>query len=453
MKNTNKKKLLPFALMVFLIIFSFEIASALPAIPGAKGFGMSTPAGRGGQVIKVTNLNPDGPGSLKAAIDAEGARTVVFEISGTIRIDDTLRIRNPFITIAGQTAPSPGITLRGTNLAINTHDVLIQHIRSRAGDVEPGVFPDYRDGVTVGAGAYNIVIDHCSFSWGIDETASIWGADIYNVTYSNCIVSEGLEDSLHPKGPHSKGLIIGDKVRKIAVIQNLIAHCRDRNPYITDVEVIVINNIAYNGGWFNTMIQNVRGPVNASIVGNVGIPGPNSTSVVANSVLTLWSPPNWEWYGSPSGQGSSIYLYDNLCNAGTQKDPNDWDLVDNPHNLNISVFKVLSPPIWIDGLSPMPSEKVEEYITSNAGARPADRDSVDKRIINDLISRSGKIINSQYDVGGWPELKVNIVILDIPNNPTGDDNGDGYTNLEEWLHRFSSNVESTLQVPQDLRIK
>src|SRR5688572_25035631 len=155
-------------------------AQARPVIPGAAGYGMETVAGRGGKVYKVTNLNASGAGSLKACVsDATGPRVCVFEVSGTIRITTDMMVRNGNLTIAGQTAPSPGITIRGAALRIQANDILIQHIRVRAGDDPNGPDPDNRDSLKIEGNdsrqVRNIVIDHCSFSWAIDETASVWG--------------------------------------------------------------------------------------------------------------------------------------------------------------------------------------------------------------------------------------------------------------------------------------
>ncbi|MFQ6024714.1 MAG: hypothetical protein ACE5NW_18530, partial [Acidiferrobacterales bacterium] len=152
----------------------------LPVIPNGAGFGITTPAGRGGKVYKVTNLRATGRGSLKACIDRSGPRVCVFEVSGTITLTRNLWIANPFITIAGQTAPSPGITIRGAALGIETHDVLVQHLRIRVGDDPNGPDPENRDAIRV-EDKWGIVIDHCSLSWAIDETISAW-TDWDNVT-------------------------------------------------------------------------------------------------------------------------------------------------------------------------------------------------------------------------------------------------------------------------------
>src|SRR5262245_18768831 len=147
-------------------------AHAVPVIPGAAGYGMSTPAGRGGAVYRVTNIKADGAGSLKACIDATGPRTCIFEVSGASVLTDDITIRNGLLTIAGQTAPSPGIMIRGGAFKIHTSDVLVQHLRFRIGDSATGPAPGNRDALKIEgsdeAPVKNIVVDHCTFSWSID---------------------------------------------------------------------------------------------------------------------------------------------------------------------------------------------------------------------------------------------------------------------------------------------
>ncbi len=193
-------------------------AQALPVIPGGAGFGMETVAGRGGRVYRVTNLNASGAGSLKECVDGTTARVCIFEVSGTIRITSDLIVRNSRLTIAGQTAPSPGIMLRGAGLRIQTSDVLVQHLRVRPGDDPNGPDPENRDALKIQGSAEkpvkNIVIDHCSFSWSIDEVASVWGPHD-NVTLSNNIFAQPLHDSLHPQHDrtgrmaHGYGVLLG----------------------------------------------------------------------------------------------------------------------------------------------------------------------------------------------------------------------------------------------------
>lgn len=405
-------------------------AGSLPVIPGAVGFGMDTQAGRGGAVLRVTSLgdNPSSPqpGTLRHALQEEGPRVVVFEVSGTIDLLDQLRIRDPYLTVAGQTAPSPGITLRGDHLSVRTHDVLIQHIRVRTGDLGGGA----PDAVQVESfspdDVYNVVIDHSSFSWAGDENTSTWahaGARIHDVTFRNLIISEALDAS-----DHSKGMLIGDGNERIAVIGNVFAHNADRNPeWKGGATGVVVNNLIYNWdpsqeathlGWEEHL---PGAPTLLSVVGNAYLRGPDmplSASAAAVEVYRL----------APSN--SLLYMNDNVHP--------DITLFENDASFDP---RVSTPPVWVDGLVAQAGSTVENWLLDRAGSRPADRDAVDQRVINEVRTRSGRIIDSQAEVGGWPSLAMNLRTLTLPANPSGDDDGDGYTNLEEWLHSMADQVE------------
>jgi pectate lyase len=233
----RERLLLGIALLVIVLVSSIVSADReIPAFPGAEGFGSHTPGGRGGRVIEVTNLNPDGPGSLREACAAKGPCIVVFRVGGTIEINRGLSIREPFITIAGQTAPGDGICLRGGTLGVHTHDVVIRYLRVRVGDSPEGPDPENRDCIDISGDAdrvYNVVVDHCSFSWSTDENVATWYGP-RDVTIQWCITSESLNDSLHPKGPHGKGMILGSQDNTITIHHCLFAHNADRNPLIGD---------------------------------------------------------------------------------------------------------------------------------------------------------------------------------------------------------------------------
>src|SRR4051812_16460974 len=222
---------------------SAAVTQALPVVPGIVGYGVNTTtAGRGGTVYRVTNLNDSGAGSLKACLDATGARTCIFEVSGVIRVAEDLKIRTGDITIAGQTAPSPGIMIRGGGLKVDASNVLIQHVRFRVGDDPVGPDPGNRDNLKIegnaaGAPVTNVIIDHCSFSWSVDELASVWGPHDM-ITFTNNIFSEPLNDSIHPTDDgtalekHGFGVLLGssDTGGRVTMIGNLFAHSVERNP-------------------------------------------------------------------------------------------------------------------------------------------------------------------------------------------------------------------------------
>ena len=417
-----------------LVCLSVAVASAcespptpppasLPVFPGAQGFGIFTKAGRGGSILRVTNLNDSGPGSLRAAVTATGPRTIIFDVSGTILLKDWIYVRNPFITIAGQSAPSPGITLRGAGISVETNDVLIRHLRIRVGDAAAGPWPGNRDGFQIlGAKSYNVVLDHLSVSWAVDETGSSWYSPVRDVTISNSILSEGLNHSACGCS-YAKGLLIGAGAKNISIIGNLFAHNLERHPRIlADTSVLLVNNLMYNVSkvhtWLGDSTQTAAKPVSFTSVGNLYIRGPNSQANVALEVL-----------GGAWSTGSKIYLANNLAPNGV--------LYKNyaPTDLRVS-----SPPIWTNPLTVRDVTLVESWVLQNAGARPLDRDSVDKRTVSEVSNRSGQIIDHPEQVGGWPFLQQNYRPLALPTNPNGDDDSDGYTNLEELLNTLAAKV-------------
>lgn len=432
---------------VLIGLFATAIASpvfALPVIPGAAGFGIDTAAGRGGTVHRVTNLNETGAGSLGACVAASGPRVCIFEVSGTIRLTKDLTVRNPYITIAGQTAPAPGIMLRGAALRIVTSDVLVQHVRVRVGDDSTGPGYDNRDALKIEASAENpirnIVIDHCSFSWAVDETATAW---MYwdNVSFLNSIFAEPLHESLHSKGPHGMGVLFGPTNGKASMVGNLIAHTIERNALARSQQFVFVNNVVYNRANMDVDLQNENGQTSLnSVVGNVFLRGPDYTR--ANKPVLIRTSGTISLLG-----GSKVYVADNAALEATS-DP--WSVVSSLTAL-LSGARVSDPPAWPAQLTAKKTtgDAVLESVLTNAGARPADRDSVDRRIVRSVRERSGGIINCvsndgsarcQKNAGGWPTLAKNTRKLNLPDNPNAKQ-ASGYTNLEVWLHSMAASVE------------
>lgn len=450
-------------LTVFIFVFlTTNIGYSLSIIPGGKGFGMDTPAGSGRHlatpsttVYKVTNLNDSGTGSLRyGLLEVNSPKVIIFEVSGTIELQKPIYIgsaiaetKGSYITIAGQTAPSPGITVKNNGITFdrNCHDILMQHIRIRSGDEFFATDPDFVDCLNMDAHydvnlgwtpPYDIVIDHCSFSWSIDELVEN-GAN--NITYSNNIFSEGLNSPLHPKGPHSKGLgstarnsgVTGAK--SVGIAYNLFAHNVDRNPLIAAGSAVVSNNLIYDHwqGLFTTDEMAVKGEIQLSVVGNYFI----ETDITVRTIYVI----------AGSQAGTRIYLAgDNFFKGKIQTEP--WSSIDQRLTASQSGTDVpdwaqaSSPPVWPTGYTTMSAADARTYVLANAGARPADRDSVDVRIVNDVINGTGGIIASQNDVGGWPNLAQNTRTLTVPSSQN-EVQASGYTKLEEWLHGVSRTVE------------
>ena len=401
--------------------------AVLPVFPGAVGFGATTPAGRGGTVIRVTNLDDMGPGSLRAALQANGTRTIIFDVGGTITLSTRIIVRQPFVTLAGQTAPAPGVTLRGAGMSIRTHDVLIQHLRVRPGD-GPGDNPVNRDAIEIqGPNGYNIVIDHVSLSWATDENFSTWYNGAHDITLSNSIVAEGLEGV-----EQSFGVLVGDSTRSFAVIGTLMAHNAQRNPYFKGATTgIAANNVIYDWSGAPGMYYadpEGSGPTQFALVGNVGIRGPDSPNSRIFKIYDSAKP------------GTKLFVSDNSdtrVNAGVvPADP--WSLVQNQAG---SAAIAQAAPVWPTNFTAAPNPTVYDRVLANAGAWPGSRDAADMRIVADVRNRTGRNISSQSEVGGWPDLGTPRRALALPANPNGDDDGNGYTNLEEWLHQLAAAAE------------
>lgn len=417
-----------------------KLSYALPAFPGAVGFGSDTPGGRSGILIEVTNLNAIGPGSFREACETPGSRIVVFRTGGTITITSPIEIRNPYITIAGQTAPGDGITIRGAAILITTHDVIIRGIRIRVGDDPSGPSYENRDALQIQGQAnppYNVIIDHCSLSWAVDEILTIWDPGNHDITISNTIISEALYDSFHPDGPHSKGSLVDQDIKRISYIGNLFVHNDERNPRVRFTSGVIVNNVVYNSMWRDVDIDFGTAAQTISIVGNYFIKGNNH-----------------------NGNAKSIFIRNGLI-ADTKifvddNDCSDYRTGNCVVNRNIGFNPIVdTAPIWPAGLGAMPSSEALEWVLFNAGARPEDPDSVDARIISDVENITGSIIDSQDQVGGWPDLKHGTPPQDAdhdgmpnswenehslnPNDPADgnkDRNGDGYTNIEEYINAF-----------------
>ncbi len=426
-------------LLALLLANVPSVAGGAGAFPGAVGWGAETPGGRGGKIIKVTNLNRNGAGSLAAAVATKGPRLVVFEVGGIIDLNaSVLKIAEPFITIAGQTAPSPGITLIRGGVGISTHDVVIQHLRVRAGDVGRPKKSGWEVDSMATTAAWNVVVDHCSLAWATDENLSASGQRFaggdtveqwarhtsHDVTFSHNIIAEGLSQSAHAKGEHSKGSLIHDNVRNIAIIGNLYASNMERNPLFKGgVHGVIVNNLIDNPGrkaiHYNLLAAEWAGHgfVNGrmSVVGNVLQGGP-STQPKRSLVMV-------------GGEGVlELHLADNIARdrAGASLLP---EAVTTTDNKTVGIVALQSAPEWPAGLRARPASEVKDVVLREAGARPWDRDAVDQRIIRQVIAGQGRIIDSQEEVGGYPQAAMTTRKLSVP---TGD--------VDAWLAGFAGNT-------------
>lgn len=380
----------------------------------------------------MTSLKDAGAGTLRACAEARGPRTCLPLVGGVVSLSRAIRVRSPYLTIAGQTAPSPGLTLTNAGLSIETHDVLVQHLSIRPGDSKVGQPPGERDGISIGGpppqSAYNVVVDHVSLTWAIDENISTAYPLTHDITIAHSIIARGLHDSIHPKGPHSKGIMVGDDSKRVTIMRNLIAFNEERNPYIKPgASVEFLNNVVYGwgskGGWsLCNLTNNTKNdaPLSLTFVGNVYRPGP--TSVIA--------PPLFAKKLSPR---SKIYERDTIGPSPAKAAP------------EVARASTQEPPVSAALTDAIPGGQALREVLRSSGARPAERDIIDSTIAQEVNSGGGTLKDCTSGCSrAAGSLNTSIQTyrsLRLPRRPFEDKNRDGYTNLENWLHRFSATLE------------
>ncbi len=395
-------------LCFILFVTPVEAQNQAPAFPGAVGWASGTQGGRGGQIIRVTNLNADGPGSLKAAIKSKGPRIIVFEVAGQIDLGKTtMEIKEPYLTIAGQTAPSPGITIIKGGIDIKSHDVIIRHIRVRTGaDGEKRMSGWEADAIST-VGAYNVILDHNSFMWAIDENMSASGPRFsgttleewrkgtsHNITFSYNLAAEGLADSSHPKGEHSKGSLIHDNATGILFYRNIWAHNVERSPLLKGgVQAAMVNNLIYDPGkravHYNLMALEWAGQTyvtgELSAVGNVMRGGPSTDDNLPFLML--------------GGDGDLLYY--GKDNIAVNKHGAPLPQYGRYGETQAKLITAKNPVSWWPGLAILPARDVETHVLATAGARPWDRDAHDIRVLFFIAEGRGKIIDDESEVGSY----------------------------------------------------
>lgn len=414
-----------FSVTFLLLISGNGSGTSLLVFPGAEGFGAITPAGRGGKIVKVTNLNDSGDGSLRQALySTPGPRIVVFEVAGVINLNSVLVIREPYVTIAGQTAPAPGITLNRYGLRIYTHDVLVQHLFVRP---NPTFATGGGDGIAIKVSApdnpYNIVIDHCSISWANDENISVFpgygNQTDQNVTISNCLVGEG-----------HYGVLIGPNATRISFLRNVVLSTVERQPRIGGgTYAHVVNNLFYNTAGSNfSSVGSTWGEDRVDYVGNSFVVGPSTRSGATAIAATKIIQPGSKIYAPKSGAHANI-----ASNSLTAP--------------SVNSFLVTTPLVPMDfGIAVTPVAEIEKTLMRTVGARPAERntqyaDEVDKRFLHEVQTRTGAVKNRAIQVWTKPRATVRDIDPLLPANPNSDDNKNGYTNIDEFLYQMALKVE------------
>lgn len=453
----------------------------IPAFPGAEGGGAYTPGGRGGKVLVVTNLNDRGPGSFREACETGGARIIVFNVSGVIHLKTPINLRAPYVTIAGQTAPGDGICVTGASFLIDTHDVVIRHMRFRRGQTDVA----FRDDALGGNGVGNIMIDHVSASWGLDENMSMY-RHVYNrdpktnkgeklptvnITIQNSIFSEGLD-----MYNHAFGATIGGHNCMFA--RNLFASNISRNCSIgMNEDFNFVNNVTFN--WWNRSVDGGDNTSRLNIINNNFKPGP---------ITPVGKPISYRIVKMESGRSKEskdlygkAYVNGNVVWGNDAVTKDNWAGGVQIGNGPVPAERVgelrVDTPFPMPHVTIMPAKGAYDFVLSNVGATFPKRDAVDKRVIETV--KTGKaiyaddakefsspyvkrrlpadsyklgIITHPSQVGGLPEYKGTPVVDSDndgmpdawetkyglnPNDPSDavkDCNGDGYTNIEKYIN-------------------
>lgn len=474
----------------------------IPAFPGAEGGGMYTFGGRGGKVITVTNLNDRGPGSFREACETGGARIVVFNVSGIIRLETPINVRAPYITIAGQTAPGDGICIAGESFQVNTHDVIVRHMRFRRGDTRVWHREDSFGGNPVG----NIMIDHCSCEWGLDENISFYRhmydpsegqyeakaekCPTVNVTIQNTISAKALDTY-----NHSFGSTLGGE--NCAFMRNLWASNTGRNPSIGWNGIFnFVNNVVYN--WVHRSSDGGDYTAMFNMINNYYKPGPATqvNSPVGHRILKPEagrSKLNRKVYGR-------VYADGNIMEGHPEISADNWaggiQIESQGNTDGYTALMRSKEPFEMPYVRIMSAKESYDYVLNNAGATIPCRDIVDQRIIEEV--RTGEpyydkklakkhhgdvsglhpksqaedgtfkyrrmakdsyklgIITDPLQMGGYPEYKgeprldsdgdgmpdawetANGLNPNDASDANGDINGDGYTNIEKYINGIST---------------
>ncbi|MBS1210268.1 MAG: pectate lyase [Proteobacteria bacterium] len=430
---------------------SISTAYALPAFPGAEGFGAEASGGRNGKVVFVTNLDDSGSGSLRSAVSGWGARTVVFRVGGEIQLKSPLSLSGSDITIAGQTAPGDGITLRGQPLIISGSNQIIRFIRIRHGN-ETGRDDD---AISIVDGASRIIMDHVSASWSIDETLSPSGY-IKDITLQWCMISESLNNSGHKKGSHGYGSLLR-AAGGVSLHHNLWAHHRGRSPRFGDNYGKLFspvptfdfrNNVIYD--WGSYASGTIDGDIRVNYVANYLKPGP-STSKLQPITFTRFADAKTRFF---------------LANNVVEGHPEINEAAGNftgPETGNPEpAITLASAPFTAPSLTTQTAADAYALVLAHAGASVPVRDAVDVRVIEQVKTGTGRLIDSQNEVGGWPKLASGTPPVDSDEDGIPDDwelahglnpkdgkdaatlSASGYTNLEVYLNELADRAITRL---------
>jgi pectate lyase len=429
---------------------------SVPSFPGAEGFGMWTGGGRGGRVIEVTSLEDKGPGTLREAFEAAGPRIVVFRVGGLITLQTPLTISEPYITVAGQTAPRDGICIEGETTNMNTHDVIMRYMRFRRGNLVR------HDDSLGGYPEKNIIIDHCSASWGLDENLSMYRwmkplpdgkrlkSPVENMTIQWCISSEALNAYNHAFGGTWGG-------KNCSFHHNLFACNTGRNPSIGWCEGLDYrNNVIFN--WRHRTMDGGMNVIN--VVNNYYKAGPAANP---GAIRYRICKPEGRFDAEGRPHFGKVHVTGNVVEGNEEVTADNWaggvQLEVEPNRVDEVLVSIkMIEPFAAPKITQQSAEDAAKLVLDGAGAMLPKRDAVDARVTNMVktgqVTFGNGIILSPTDVGGWPrysdvgkapedgdhdgmpdewEKKYGL----NPNDPSDgmrDKDNDGFTNVEEYIN-------------------
>jgi hypothetical protein len=365
---------------------------------------VKTPGGLvvGARIIRVTSLADSGPGSLRAALDESGPRVVVFDVAGYIELRSNLPIDHGQVTIAGQTAPGPGIILRGASLKIHASDVVIEHLAVYVGSTPDPKRADNRDGITIYGResrhnrVANVVLRNVSVGWGVDENIGINGL-VDGVKIERSLIAEGLRFGGSPKGLHSYNLLVGNPVRTLLVLGNVFAASNQRSPRVTQGNVVeFLNNFIYGFGKKATHIdssKSMAGAARIDVIGNLYRRSPDSR---CRQRLVLISRNFFD-----SEPPSQVHLADNVEDSPVAPECRSPDGAAAPDVADrLSAAPLATVPSW----QIVPAALLYPGILDLVGSHPATRNPIDARIIGGIRDGTIRLIDDESDVGGWPPI-------------------------------------------------
>lgn len=431
------------------------------AFPGAEGAGANAVGGRGGDLYFVSNTNDTGAGSLRNGItSATGPRTILFNVSGTVDLQSNLRINKPFLTIAGQTAPGDGITLRRRVTSVqDTHDVIVRFIRCRPGDIDS----TFEDDSFHFVHASNSIVDHVSASWSVDECLSVTHST--NVTVQWCMIGESLRNSQHTKGAHGYGTLLRYGAGELTFHHNLYQHHDSRNPRLGDrLKLDFVNNVIYN--WGGTAGYSGGNGPTEDAKDNPGGVFTNHMNYVSNYLVAGPSTTSPTRAFKSGATNTVIYQIGNRIdsnkNSALDGTDTDWSMFTRPYTVSLNRYPL--PAVTSDSAG-----VAYQRVLAFAGAS-AVRDEVDLRLLGNVRDHLGAIVDAvgtgdqatdyvtnniggvnHIFVRGWPmlnstappadddndgmadywELALGLSTSEANNNHT---NSDGYTDLEWYLN-------------------